>query len=52
VGKALKSAGARTFEAIQDTLPVETQMYVPKVLATIKLREQKDPALLSAPSPR
>ncbi|HOW98814.1 MAG TPA: lytic transglycosylase domain-containing protein [Kiritimatiellia bacterium] len=47
VGKLLKSAPARTFEAIQDRLPTETQMYVPKVLATIKLRERVD---LSAPA--
>ncbi|MBU1694642.1 MAG: lytic transglycosylase domain-containing protein, partial [Verrucomicrobia bacterium] len=49
VGKALKSAGTRTFEAIEDSLPVETQMYVPKVLATIKLREKTDPAAMPPP---
>lgn len=39
VGRALSGAGGRTFEAVADQLPAETQMYVPKVLATIALRE-------------
>jgi len=49
VGKVLKSSSARTFEAIEDRLPVETQMYVPKVLATIALREKTNPATLPPP---
>lgn len=52
VGKLLKSAPARTFEAIQDRLPTETQMYVPKVAATIKLREKRDWTQLGPPSRR
>lgn len=52
VGKLLKTAPARTFEAIQDRLPTETQMYVPKIQATIKLREKKDWAQWGPPSRR
>ncbi len=40
VGSALRRGGAQqTFEAAAPHLPVETQLYVPKVLATIQLRE-------------
>jgi membrane-bound lytic murein transglycosylase D len=38
-----------TFERIADKLPIETQMYVPKVLATVALREEVDPATLPPP---
>lgn len=39
VGKALKRAGGGGFEEVAPHLPSETQMYVPKVMATIELRE-------------
>ncbi|TAN36185.1 MAG: lytic transglycosylase domain-containing protein [Verrucomicrobia bacterium] len=40
---------AKTFDQIADNLPVETQMYVPKVCATIKLREGVEAAALPPP---
>ncbi len=39
VGKLLKKHGVGNFDGIADHLPTETRMYVPKVLATIRLRE-------------
>jgi membrane-bound lytic murein transglycosylase D len=39
IDKLLKHENARTFEAIARRLPIETQMYVPKVEATIRQRE-------------
>jgi membrane-bound lytic murein transglycosylase D len=39
IDKLLKQQDARTFDAIARRLPVETQMYVPKVEATIRRRE-------------
>ncbi|MCE9614930.1 MAG: lytic transglycosylase domain-containing protein [Lentisphaerae bacterium] len=39
VGRALKRSRGRTFDAAAPHLPTETQLYVPKVLATIALRE-------------
>ncbi|WP_232766794.1 transglycosylase SLT domain-containing protein [Geminisphaera colitermitum] len=39
----------RTFAAIASALPAETQMYVPRVLATVQLREGVDPLALPAP---
>ena len=50
VGRTLKSKKATTFEGIEDALPLETQMYVPKVMATVALRENVDPAALPGPS--
>lgn len=50
VGRLLKNSSAKTFESIEDSLPVETQMYVPKVMATVALREGVDPAKLPAPT--
>ena len=50
VSRTLKSKKAKTFEAIEDALPLETQMYVPKVMATVALRENVDPATLPGPS--
>jgi len=50
VSKALKQTNGRTFEDIADGLPMETQMYVPKVLALVSLRENKDPATLRPPA--
>ena len=49
VSRALKDKNATTFEEIADGLSVETQMYVPKVCATIKLREGLDAAELPPP---
>lgn len=42
VGKALKRSRGKSFHDAAPHLPVETQMYVPKVLATISLREGRD----------
>lgn len=39
VARALKKTDGSTFADIAHSLPVETRMYVPKVLATISLRE-------------
>src|SRR6185436_16827776 len=39
VGDLLKKHKARTFDSIADRLPAETQMYVPKVEATLGKRE-------------
>ena len=50
VSRLLKQRSGKTFEAIEDSLPIETQMYVPKVLATISLREGIDPVNLPAPT--
>lgn len=49
VGRLLKDRSDKTFESIADSLPMETQMYVPKVLAMISLREGIDASKLSAP---
>lgn len=46
VGRALKDAGSSNFDSVSAKLPAETRMYVPKVLATIALRESIDPAQL------
>ncbi len=50
VGRLLKGSSARTFEAIADRLPIETQMYVPKVLAVVSLRENVDALQLPGPT--
>ncbi len=52
VGRLLNTHNARTFEEIADHLPAETQMYVPKVLATVALREGIDPLNLPSPTTR
>ena len=49
VGSLLKQRRANTFDAIADDLSVETRMYVPKVIALVKLRENVD--VLSLPGP-
>ncbi len=46
VARALKDAGTSNFDAVSAKLPAETRMYVPKVLATIALRESIDPTQL------
>ena len=43
VSKLLKASNARNLDAITEQLPGQTQMYVPKVLATIREREGYDP---------
>jgi len=49
VSRALTAAKVTTFEAVADTLPTETRMYVPKVLATVAVRESVDPSQLPGP---
>ncbi len=49
VGRLLDRHGGKAYEDIADYLPVETQMYVPKVLATVSIREGIDPLTLPAP---
>ena len=44
ISKLLKANSARNLDAISDQLPSQTQMYVPKVLATIRHREGFDPS--------
>jgi len=50
VSKLLRKHEAKTFDEISAYLPSETRMYVPKVFATIKLREGVDANSLPAPS--
>jgi len=50
VSRTLKQRGASNFEEIADDLPTETRMYVPKIAATISLREGVE--LSSLPPPR
>ncbi|CAM2878399.1 lytic transglycosylase domain-containing protein [Rariglobus hedericola] len=52
VRRTLKAEDAKTFAEIADALPTETRLYVPKVLATLAIREGLDPARLAAPSAR
>ena len=49
VAEALKRSRTRSFEAIASRLPAETQMYVPKVAATLRKREGAELAMLKAP---
>jgi membrane-bound lytic murein transglycosylase D len=49
IGRTLTRQNARTFAEIADDLPVETRMYVPKVLATIEARAGVAPARLPGP---
>ena len=44
IAKLLKANDATNLEAISGQLPSQTQMYVPKVLATIRHREGFDPS--------
>jgi len=50
VRRTLKAENAKTFAEIAGALPAETRLYVPKVLATLAVREGTDPATLSAPA--
>lgn len=49
IAVALKKKDAATFSDIAGALPAETQMYVPKVFATLTVRENVAPQLLPAP---
>ncbi|MFH0908031.1 MAG: YraN family protein [bacterium] len=49
VGRLMKKRDASTFQEIAPHLPVETQMYVPKVMATVSLREGIDAGALPGP---
>jgi len=51
VARELKRRDADNFASISRHLPVVTRFYVPRVLATIKVREGVDPAGLRAPTP-
>jgi membrane-bound lytic murein transglycosylase D len=50
VHNLLKGQKTRTFDAIAGRLPAETQMYVPKVEATLRLREGRTLADLKVPT--
>jgi len=49
VSRLLQQAGQRSFYAISSRLPAETQMYVPKVEATLRKRESVELGQLAAP---
>lgn len=49
VGKLVKRNKQASFEGIADDLPLETQMYVPKVMALVALRENTAPEKLPGP---
>ena len=49
VAGLLKKHKATTFEEISRKLPLETRMYVPKIIATVKLREGVDVRRLKGP---
>jgi membrane-bound lytic murein transglycosylase D len=49
VAVAQKKAGSKDYADIADLLPSETRMYVPKVLATLAVREKNVPAGLTVP---
>ncbi|MFP4357473.1 MAG: lytic transglycosylase domain-containing protein [Puniceicoccaceae bacterium] len=51
VGRLLESRAASDFNGIARFLPAETRMYVPKVFATIELREGGEAAALPPPRP-
>lgn len=49
IGRTLERQKAKTFADIAESLPAETRMYVPKVLATIEARAGVSPARLPEP---
>jgi membrane-bound lytic murein transglycosylase D len=51
VGRTLKARGAKDFAGIAEHLPAETRLYVPKVLATVRVRAGVAPDELPAPKP-
>lgn len=52
VARTLEAEGAKDFAGIVGRLPSETRLYVPKVLATVRVREGVDPGTLAAPGLR
>jgi membrane-bound lytic murein transglycosylase D len=52
VRRALQAGEATTFAEIADALPNETRLYVPRVLATLAVREGVSPEELPPPTPR
>jgi membrane-bound lytic murein transglycosylase D len=52
VDKLLKQSKVKSFDAIARRLPAETQMYVPKIEATLKKREGLTFAELKKPKPQ
>ena len=51
IALTLKKKDAVTFSDIAESLPAETRMYVPKVFATLTVRENMPPSGLPAPGP-
>ncbi len=51
VSRALDRTKTASYDAIASALPLETRLYVPKVLALIEMREKIDPGKLPAPTP-
>lgn len=51
VGRALAAEKVSTFDDVAHRLPIETRMYVPKVLATVAARESINPVDLPPPVP-
>ncbi len=49
IAVAIKKTGSREFADIVELLPAETRMYVPKVLATLAVREKNLPDALTVP---
>ena len=49
VAARLRERGVRTFDEIAPRLPMETQMYVPRILETVRKREGVDGRQLPAP---
>jgi len=49
VARALQDTGGSSFEEIAPALPLETRMYVPRVLETIRVREGMDPDQIPRP---
>ncbi len=52
VARTLKARDATDFAGIADHLPAETRLFVPKVLATVRVRAGVTPAELAAPRAR
>lgn len=50
VGRMLKAHDATDFADIAKHLPAETRLYVPKVLATVRVRAGVEPSELAAPT--
>jgi membrane-bound lytic murein transglycosylase D len=52
VARTLEAQGAKDFAGIFRQLPPETRLYVPKVLATVRVREGLEPGALAVPGSR